>query len=76
MYRLALGLREDRYAALLNRHGRDLLDMAYFLDYGSLGFRQRAEHDSVLSYDLFARAETDAQVSRIAINTAPGTSRR
>jgi hypothetical protein len=54
MHRLTLGLREDRYAALLNRHGRDLLDMAYFLDYGSMGFRQRAEHDSVLSYELFA----------------------
>jgi hypothetical protein len=53
MHRMSLGLSEDRYPAALQTHGKDLLDMAYFLDYVSIGLRQRAQKNSTLVAQLF-----------------------
>lgn len=56
MHRLSLAIPEDHYAAILQQHGKDLLDMAYFLDYVSIGFRHRARKDATLLAELFERA--------------------
>ena len=46
LYRhLKLGMDEQAYAALVAKHGADLIDMAHFFDYNSVGFVHRAKHD-------------------------------
>jgi len=48
MHRLSLGWPAERYASILAARGKDLLDMAYFLDYVSLGFRYRVRNGTTL----------------------------
>jgi hypothetical protein len=55
MHRMSLGVPEEIYPGALERHGRELLDLAYFLDYVSIGFRYRAQRNATLIADLFAR---------------------
>jgi hypothetical protein len=52
---MSLGVPEEIYPGALERHGRELLDLAYFLDYVSIGFRYRAQRNATLIADLFAR---------------------
>ncbi len=54
MHRLSLGLSENQYAVLIQTHGKALLDMAYFLDYISIGFRHRAQKDATLFSSVLA----------------------
>jgi hypothetical protein len=40
--KLKFGMDEETYAAAQAEHGADLVDLAYFLDYNSIGFAHRA----------------------------------
>jgi hypothetical protein len=43
--RLKFGLGEEAYAALIAAHTPELVEMAHFFDYNSVGFVHRARHD-------------------------------
>ncbi|MGB8354879.1 MAG: radical SAM protein [Chthoniobacteraceae bacterium] len=43
--RLKFGMDGETYAALHTKHGAELLDIAHFFDYNSIGFVHRALHD-------------------------------
>jgi hypothetical protein len=55
MNRLRLGFPEDGHTATTESHPKDLLEMAYFLDYVSIGFQYRVQNDAMLLSDLFAQ---------------------
>lgn len=54
MQRLRLGLSPERYASVLTRYGAELSEMAFFLDYVSVGLKYRVENDATLLVGAFA----------------------
>ncbi len=45
----------ETYAALCEKHGAALLEMAYFLDYNSIGFTHRVRHNTTVLASLLSR---------------------
>ncbi len=59
MHRMSLRLPEELYGALLRRYGREVLDLGYFLDYVSIGFRHRTLKDATLFAQMYSCAHSE-----------------